>query len=95
MNKHLDLAIMKRLFKELWLQSKDCSEPIEHIWFLLNEVAKSTVNSSKEIHRYLTFLVKNSYIENISSEPLLYAFTESGKCIKTDSDIEKIIKTII
>ncbi|WP_298239536.1 hypothetical protein [uncultured Algibacter sp.] len=85
---------MKTLFRELWLQSDLCTEPIEHIWFTINEVAKSTSNSSKEIKKYLDYLIKNGIIELVSWEPLVHQFTEDGKRIKTEFDIEKTIKTL-
>lgn len=85
---------MKRLFKELWLQSDNCTESIEHIWFSINEVAKSTNNSSDEIKRYLNLLIDKNIVVLVSWKPLLHKFTEYGKGIKSDSDIEKIIKTL-
>lgn len=94
MNVNYNLKTMKRLFKELWLQSDNCTEPIEHIWFSINEVAKSTNNSSDEIKRYLNLLIEKKIIEFVSSEPLLHKFTEYGKGIKTESDMEKTIKNV-
>ena len=71
---------MNRLFQELWLHSDNCAEPIEHIWFSINEVAKSTNNSSEEIRiRYLDFLIEKGILELVSWEPLLHRFTELGK----------------
>ncbi len=89
-----ELKILKRLLKELWLQSDDCSEPIENMWFSIQEVAKSTGNKRKEIRKYLNLLIDNKYIEIKSEEPLLFEFTEIGKAIKTDSEIEKVIKNV-
>ncbi|AXP81588.1 hypothetical protein CJ739_2515 [Mariniflexile rhizosphaerae] len=88
------LKTMKRLFQELWLQSTNSSEPIQCMSILLHEVAKSTTNSKEEIRRYLNLLISKKYINRISDKPLLYEFTESGKEIKTDLDIEKIIKNV-
>jgi len=85
---------MKRLLKELWIHSNNCSEPITHISFALMEVAKSTTNSREEIHRYLDILINKGYIIKLSSKPLLYEFTELGKTLKSDSDIEETIKTL-
>ncbi|MEX0361389.1 MAG: hypothetical protein AB3N10_10455 [Allomuricauda sp.] len=90
----LGLKTMKRLLEELWLQSDNCTEPISNMWFPIQEVAKSTMNSRKEIRRYLYVLVDNGYIKRTSDEPLLYEFTEIGKKIKSESDIEKILKTL-
>jgi predicted transcriptional regulator len=88
------LRTMKRLLEELWLQSNDCSEPIKNMWFPIQEVAKSTSNSREEIRRYLNLLVDKGIIIRTSDEPLLYEFTEIGKELKADSEIEKIIKNV-
>jgi hypothetical protein len=88
------LIIIKKLLKELWLQSNDCTESIEHIWYSIQEVAKSTGNTRKEIRKYLALLADNKYIEMTSKEPLLYEFTQKGKVIKSDFEIEKVIKTL-
>lgn len=90
----LRFKTMKILFQELWLQSNNCSKPIKHIWFPIQEIAKSTNNSRAEIRRYLDLLVDKNYIKRISNQPLLFEFTENGKEIKTDLDIEKIIKNV-
>lgn len=90
----LRFKTMKTLFKQLWLQSNNCSEPIENMGFQVFEVSKMTYNSKKEIMRYLNLLVEKDYIKRISDEPLLYEFTESGKGIKTDSEIESVIKNV-
>lgn len=90
----LRLKTMKILFKQLWLQSNNCSKSIENIGFQIFEVSKMTYNSKKEILRYLNLLIEKGYIRRISEEPLLYEFTETGKKIKTDSEIEEIIKNV-
>lgn len=83
---------MKSLFNMLWLQSNNCSEEIQNMGYLISEVSKMTSNSKNEVIKYLNLLLDKNYIENISKEPLLYQFTEKGKKIKTDSEIEEIIK---
>ena len=88
------LKPLKRLLKELWLHSDNCVEPIEHIWFSIKEVAQSTGYKNEEIRKYLNLLVDNKFIENTSTKPLLYEFTEKGKDIKTDCEIEQIIKNV-
>jgi hypothetical protein len=88
------LKTMKVLFNQLWLQSNNCFEPIQNIGFQIFEVSKITYNSKKEVSRYFNILVEKNHIKKISDEPLLYQFTESGKKIKTDSEIENIIKNI-
>ncbi len=90
----LRFKTMKRLFQELWIQSNNCTEPIEHISISVFEVAKSTTNSKEEIRRYLDLLVDKNYLKKTSDKPLLYEFTENGKKIKTDLEIEKTIKNV-
>ena len=89
-----NFGTMKRLFEELWLQSNNCTEPIEHIWSSISEVAKSTNNSTEKIKKYVNVLVEEKIIEMVTSEPLLHKFTAIGKKLKSDLDIEKIIKTL-
>ncbi len=91
----LRLETMKRLFQDLWMHSENCTEPIENIWYSIGEVAKSTNESREEIRtRYLNFLIEKGIVELVSREPLLHRFTEIGKKIKTESDIENIIKNV-
>ena len=91
----LRLEIMKILFQELWLHSDNCVKPIEHIWFSIGEVAKSTNESREEIRtRYLNFLMERDIVELVSRKPLKHRFTELGKKIKTESDIENLIKNV-
>lgn len=87
---NLDIKILNRLFKELWLQSNNCKEPIENMWFSISEVSKSTGKSRNEVRKHLEFLIKNNIIGIVSETPMLYSFTVSGEEIKTESDIEKI-----
>lgn len=88
----MQFKTMKSLFNMLWLQSNNCSEEIKNMGYLIFEVSKMTCNTKSEIIKYLNLLLDEKYIENISKEPLLYQFTEKGKKIKTDSEIEEIIK---
>lgn len=88
----LKFQTFETLFKQLWLQSNNCTVPIENMWFVILEVSKITSNSKKEILLYLNLLVDKNYIKRISEEPIIYEFTETGKKIKTDSEIEEIIK---
>ena len=90
----LRFKTMKTFFEQLWLQSNNCTEPIQNMGFQVFEVSKMTYNSKKEIMRYLNLLVEKNYIIKTSDKPLLYEFTESGKKIKADSEIEKIIKNV-
>jgi len=93
-DKTLELKTLKRLFKELWLHSNNCSEPINSMWFSIQEVSKSTGNTRKEVRKHVNLLISNNYICMTSEEPMLFAFTEKGKKIKTDLDIQKIIQNV-
>lgn len=88
----LNFKTMKSLFHQFWLQSNNGSEPIENMGFQIFEVSRITNNYKNEVIRYLDFLVEKNYIQRIADSPLLYEFTESGKKIKSDSDIEDLIK---
>ncbi|PXY40041.1 hypothetical protein DMB65_14730 [Flavobacterium cheongpyeongense] len=90
----LRFKTMKTLFKQLWLESNECNEPIENIGIHIYEVSKITSTPKIEIMRYLNLLIEKNYITKISDQPYLYKFTESGKNIKTDSAIEEIIMTV-
>jgi flagellar biosynthesis regulator FlbT len=91
MNEAFDINVLKRLFRELWLQSNNCTQPISSIWFSVNEVARCSQKTSLEIKNYLNFLIENKVIQNISKEPLLHEFTAFGKKIKTELDIEQLL----
>ncbi|MFY7669495.1 hypothetical protein ACOSP6_00270 [Tenacibaculum sp. MEBiC06402] len=87
---YLDIKILNRLFKELWLQSNDGKETIENMWFSISEVSKSTGKSRNDVKKHLEFLIEINILKTVSKNPMRYSFTESGKEIKTESDIEKI-----
>lgn len=80
----MDFKVMKRLMDELKLQSNNCMSPIEHMWYPIQEVAKSTNNSTQEIMKYLNVLMKVGIIRNVSKNPLIFEFTEKGKKIQDD-----------
>lgn len=40
------------------------------------------------------FLIDNGYIKEVSKEQHLYEFTETGKSIKTQKDVENIIDQV-
>ena len=90
----LSLSIRKTLLKELRTQSSNCTVPIEHMWFTIQEVAKSTSNTKEEIMRYLNLLVDKGIIKKTSEEPLLYEFSDKVKELKNDFEIEKILKNV-
>lgn len=75
----LSFKTMKTLFRQLSLQSNECTEPNENIGNRICEVCKITSNSRGEIMRYLYLLIEENYIIKISDQPYLYEFTESGK----------------
>lgn len=90
---------MKALLKQLWFQSGNCEHPIKNMGIQISEVSKSTNKSHTELIKYLKLLLKENYMLKISEEPLLFQFSESGKLIKTDKDIEVVIidlnKTVV
>lgn len=88
----IELETMKCLFEELWFHSDNCSQPIRHIWFPIQEVAKSTQKTRTEIKKHLSMLVRQDLIKRTSEEPLLYEFTKKGKKVKTYSDIQKLLE---
>lgn len=88
----LNFKTMKSLFNQFWLQSNNGSEPIENMGIQIFEVSKMTYNDKNEVIKYLTFLIEKNYIQKIDDSPLLYEFTESGKKIKSDSEIIEILK---
>ncbi len=90
----IKLKTLKSLLKELWLHSNNGTKPIQNIWFSIQEVAQSTGNTREEITSYLNLLIDNNYVENTSKEPVLFEFTKKGQMIKTDLEIEKIIKNV-
>lgn len=91
-NKKTELETMIYLFEELWIHSDNCSQPIHNIWFPIQEVAKSTQKTRKEVKKHLDMLVSKNLIKRTSEDPLLYKFTKEGKKIKTYSDIQKLLE---
>lgn len=92
--KTFHFKILKRLLEELWLHSNNCKEPIRNMWFSIQETAKSNGVSRKEVKKHLNLLMEKNYIKITSEQPLLFEFTETGKEIKADLEIEKIIKNV-
>jgi hypothetical protein len=85
----MDKALMIQLLKQLWFQSNNCSSPIEHAWFPIQETSKMTGANREIVKEYFLKLVEAKLIVKISDEPLLYEFTDTGKKIKEVNDIEK------
>ena len=83
---------MQILFEHLWWASDNCTCPIEHVWFPVQEAAKSSGVRRLEIVDYFKILLQKKIIEKTSDKPLLFEFTEFGKGIKTNEDIEKYVK---
>ena len=72
--------LFKRLLKELWLQSDDCTEPIEHIWFSIQEVSKSTGYKREEIKKYANSLIISGKNLNVIVNDILdISRVEAGK----------------
>jgi len=93
-NPKLQINVMQRLFKELWFASDNCKTPIQNIGIRLLEVAKSTNNTKDDVREYLHELMRQNYIEMISQDPLLFQFTEIGKTIKTQDELEQILNNV-
>jgi hypothetical protein len=83
---------MMALVSLLRLESKDAIEPIHNMGSIIFEAATVTKNSKKEIIKYYNVLLEKKIIENISKKPLLYQFTEVGKNLKTDLQIQEILE---
>jgi|GEM_PF-2996851 len=86
------IETMLRLFKELWLSSDNCRLPIENMSIRIKEVAHSTNNYKDDVRKYLLKLIDNNYLIMTSKEPLIFEFSETGKEIKSESDIKRIFK---
>jgi predicted transcriptional regulator len=93
MEEKLQMTIFKHLFKELWLQSNNCQESIDNMWFSISEISKFSNKSRIEILKYLNILIDKNLIEIEQKEPLLYRFTEKGKQFRNEKDFELLIKT--
>jgi len=87
----MDKELMQKLLEQLWFQSDNCLSPIEHAWFPIQETSKITGTKRQVVREYFDKLVEAKLIERISDEPLLFQFTDTGKKIKTVSDMEKYI----
>lgn len=87
----MEKEVMKILFEQLWLHSDNCKCPIEHAWFPIQEAAKTTGKSKSEIIQYFLHLLNMNLIKKLSDDPLLYQFTDLGKGIKSDEQIEECI----
>lgn len=85
--------IMFRLIRELWYESDYCKKVMKNVAHSIFEVNKS---GGKELEavRCFMFLIDNGYIKEVSKEQHLYEFTETGKSIKTQKDVENIIDQV-
>lgn len=86
---------MRTLLTELRIQSDNFSRPIKHIWYPIQEVARFTNSPHEEVKNSLRLLIDKGYLNQKSSEPLIFELTEKGKQVKTDKEIEEIIKEVI
>lgn len=87
MNKEL----MQKLLEQLWFQSDNCSSPIENAWFPIQETSRITGTKKQVVQECFRKLIEVKVIEKISDDPLLFQFTDIGKKVKSNRDIEKYI----
>jgi len=64
---------------------------IKNIDKLIFEVSKYTKESNDEVLKYLNYLINKKCIKILSVKPKLYEFTEMGKKIRSDFDIQNLI----
>lgn len=87
----MDNEIMQKLLEQLWFQSDNCSSPIENAWFLIQETSKITGTKGQVVRDHFDKLIEGKIIEKISDEPLLFQFTDTGRKVKSSSDVEKYV----
>lgn len=83
--------ITQKLLEQLWLHSDNCSCPIENAWFLIQETSKITGAKRQVIRDHFDKLLQVKIIEKISDKPLLFQFTETGRKVKSVSDVDSYI----
>ncbi len=77
---------MQKLLELLWLQSDNCSSPIENAWFLIQETSKMTGTKKNVVMEHFDKLIEGEIIEKNSDEPLLFQFTNTGRKVISSSD---------
>jgi hypothetical protein len=87
----MDRELMQKLLEQLWFHSDNCSSPIKHAWFPIQETAKITGAKRQMVVDYFNKLIEAEIIERISDEPLLFQFTDKGRGVKASADVEKYI----
>ena len=88
------IEILKKLLNELWIQSDFGSNPIRGLGYALHEFQKCSNISIFELREYFRLLIKKKVIEQISKDPVVFGFTEYGKTIKTELQIDGIINDV-
>ena len=89
-NGKIDSKTMFRLIRELWYESNYGEEPMKNVAYRIYEVNKSGCKKN-EVARSFKFLIDKGFIKEISKEPYCYEFTEMGRNIRTEKDVENII----
>ena len=89
-----EIDVMQKLLKQLRFQSDECRSPIQNMGFQLMEVAKFTTTSREYVRKYLKLLIDNGYLVLISTEPLLFEFSEKGKLLKSIDELALLISNV-
>lgn len=92
-NDKISAKTMFRLIRELWYESNYCKDVMKNIAHRIFEVNKSGCEKN-EVVKCFVFLIDNGFIKEISKEQHLYEFTETGKNLKTEQDVEAVITNI-
>jgi len=81
------------LISELRHESNYYKDVMKNIAHRIFEVNKSGCEKN-EVVKCFVFLIDNGFIKEISKEQHLYEFTETGKNLKTEQDVEAVITNI-
>ena len=77
-------VIAIRLLNELEIQSDNRVEPVRHMWFPIQETAKSLGIRRKLVFEVLEKMVEFEIIKAKTDQPASYEFTERGKRISQE-----------
>ena len=89
-NGKLSAETMFLLIRELWYQSDYGKKVMKNVARCIYEVKKSSCKEL-EVAQCFLFLIDNGLIREISKEHHLYEFTDAGKNVTTQKDVEDII----
>ncbi|THF53437.1 hypothetical protein E6C50_04325 [Flavobacterium supellecticarium] len=89
-NEKRSAEIMFLLIRELWYQSDYGQKILKNVARCIYEVNKSGCKK-QEVAQCFLFLIDNGLIREISKEQQHYEFTDAGKNITTQKDLEDVI----